>query len=92
MDPFMKQINPLTTQHGQGQGQPPGPQQPIGPQPPPGMDALNRSLHQQAADIQAPPPPTLVHIDTVNATDDVAVGESIAKQQRLAAMRFNGRP
>lgn len=85
-------VEDINNQHGLNQGAAPGPIPPQGPQPPAGLDMLSKAT-QESADALAPPPlPPLVNVEKIEAADSGAVGESIAKGQRLAMMRFAGRP
>lgn len=86
-------VDPNTTQHGAGMGTPlpPGPVSPAVPQPPAGAGALSAAA-KEAANITAPPTPTMVNVENITATDPADVGVQIAKRQRLAAMQYGGRP
>lgn len=86
-------VDPMTATHGEGEGQPPGPQQPQVPAlgEPPGMDFLSKAI--QPTEPPAPPPaPPLVNVENISTQDPNAVGQSIAKAQRLEMLRFAGRP
>lgn len=84
-------VDPNTTEHGAGMGAPPGPQAPAVPQPVEGAAALSQ-VAKEASNWAPPPQPAMVNVERIEANDAKDVAMQIAKQQRLEAMRFAGRP
>ena len=93
-------VDPNTTEHGTGNGLPPGPIDNLvgnvnmAAPPSPMVSDANSFLSTQLAAPDAPPPdqPPMFKVDNIYTTDAESVGRELSKRGQLAQMQYTGRP